>query len=741
MTGRKLVSGGLLVAVLTVASAAHAQATAQTGKTETADIEGLLNESIVTTASKSAQTGSSAPGQSTILTAEDMRRYGMHSLDEAIDFLSLGVATSKTMRGAEIGSRGVLISNDQGNHFLLLVNGHAVNEELYGAARFDRGAGIPMEMVDHIEVIVGPGSVLYGSNAMLGVINVITKQARSFSGTHLVLESELLTSWRAATGGGYDFRLFGSRAEVTTELEYYRQRGPSFSVGPQRVGQDIFTLAPYRLSRNGPPTGVWGGTLSESNYADVPSGLLRFKWRDLEINLHASLYKRGVPSYPRSLEPNADFDDPQNYELDRSIWADIKQRVPLSSIAELTARVYGDTFDYERYADISAKYRCQYVGVNTCRRGTFGNSRWGGAELQASFDWLQDSRLTTLFGVDGRLRTVSGKTDLSNYDTQALLASSTGLLRETDGLVGVYIQQTWDPSEWFGLNAGGRLDIYQRFGEHFSPRVAASTQPWRDAALKAVYSEAFRAPSWYEAKSAVGSQIPAEHLSPETVRSIELSLDQKLGTHRLVWGVFRSWWQDMVELYTLTPAELSAARQAGLAPFAATTGSQFRNVSSIENYGFNMGYEGSLAQSRLHYGANVTSAIARKVDSAGAETPVTVAPRVFGNARIAYELPQNLPTLAVAAHYLARRPADRAFDSGWNPSPYAPAQLELRGTVSGPMPAIKGLSYRASANYAFASVGAHAIGISQNAAQGLTNAPELNPIDTFRVTVGLQYDL
>lgn len=731
----RIAIGGLVVAMLATTSVSRAESAV-----ETDEIEGLLNESIVTTASKSAQTGSRAPGLSTTLTSEDIRRYGIHTIDEAIDFLSLGVATSRTMRGAEIGARGVLISNDQGNHFLLLVNGHAVNEALYGAARFDRGTGIPIEMVDHIEVIVGPGSVLYGSNAMFGVVNIITKHARAFSGTHLIVESELLTSFRAAAGGGYTFSLFGKKAEVTTEIEYFRQSGPSFAVGPQNVGTDIFALEPYRTSREGPPTGVWGGTFSRSNYSEIPSGLLRFQWRDLEVNLRGSWYKRGVPSYPRSVEPNADFDDPKNYELDRSFWVDVKQRIPLSSIAELSARVYGDTFDYERYADTSAKWRCQHVDVVTCRRGTFGNSRWGGAELQATFNWLQDSRLTTLFGVDGRLRTVASRTDLTDYDTGVLLESSTGLLKETDFIVGSYAQQTWDPSRWFGVNAGGRFDVYERFGQRFSPRIAVSTQPWRDASLKAVYSEAFRVPSWYEAASAVGSQIPAGKLSPETVRMVEFSIDQKLGTHRLVWGVFRSWWRDIIELHTLTPEELRIARTTGLAPFAATTGSQYRNVSSIENYGFNMGYDGSLAQGRLHYAVNVTSAIARRVESSGAETPLTVAPHVFGNARVSYDLPEDLPTLAIAAHYLARRPADRAFDSGWSPSPYAPAQLELRATVSGPVPVVNGLSYRASANYAFASVGAHAIGISQNASQGLTKAPELNPIDTFRVTVGLQYD-
>jgi len=105
-----------------------------------------------------------------------------------------------------------------------------VNEALFGAARFDRGAGIPMELVDHIEVILGPGSVLYGSSAMLGVINVVTKPARTFQGTHLVVESELLKSWRAAAGGGYEFSLFGQESSVALELEYYKQDGPAFKL-------------------------------------------------------------------------------------------------------------------------------------------------------------------------------------------------------------------------------------------------------------------------------------------------------------------------------------------------------------------------------------------------------------------------------------------------------------------------------------------------------------------------------
>src|SRR5260221_8824958 len=191
------------------------------GAGATANMRTLLNETIITTASKSAERGSTAPATSTLLTAEDMRRFGIHSIAEAIDFLSLGMVTSSSLRTADVGARGVLIPRDQGDHFLMLVDGHAVNEALYGAARFDRGAGIPMELVDHIEVTLGPGSVLYGSNAMLGVINVVTRRARVFDGTLVVLESEIAKSWRLAAGAGYQPKLFGIPTELTFALEYY----------------------------------------------------------------------------------------------------------------------------------------------------------------------------------------------------------------------------------------------------------------------------------------------------------------------------------------------------------------------------------------------------------------------------------------------------------------------------------------------------------------------------------------
>src|SRR5262249_27540625 len=153
--------------------------------------------------------------------------------------------------------------------------------------------------------------------------------------------------------------------------------------------------------------------------------------------------------------------------------------------------------------------------------------------------------------------------------------------------------------------------------------------------------------------------------------------------------VFRSWWADLVDAHVLTSAEVIDAQRRGL--LDVITGNhittQYRNVSSIDNYGFNAGYDGSFAEGRLRYAANVTGAIARRNDPDVGSAPLTVAPQFFGNLRLSYAPGGNLPTFAVAGHYLGPRPADRT--SAFDPPPVAPPLFELRATLSGPVPFVK----------------------------------------------------
>jgi len=696
------------------------------------DLQALLDEEVVTAASKRAERATTAPATSTILTAEDMRRYGIRSLADAIDFLSLGASTSDNLSGGEVGTRGVLITGDSNDHILLLVNGHAINEQLSGGMQLGPGAGIPFELIDHIEVIIGPGSVLYGSNAMLGVVNVVTKAAKDYRGAHVVLESSVLTSERVSAGAGVEFNLFGAPSEVTTQVEYYNQDGPAFSLGPQNTGIDPYTGSPGRYSQAITGTGIWGGVASHSYYAQVPSAFVHVVSGAFELDLSGSMFRHATPT------GGGDFDNSGTNTTDKSGYVDLRHHASLSSLIDISSRLYADIHDSSQHFITSRGVECPH-GNATCDFPNQGTSRWAGAEVQTLLHWKDDGTLITMLGVDARVRSVDYSAGSVNAQTGQSYFQ-TGYSGQ-DLPLGAYLEQTWQPLDWLGLNGGARLDRSNNDPAVLSPRLAATAQVWQGAIVKAVYSEAFRAPSWSENNGSGVFQIEATGLRPEKVRSSEASFEQRFGTQRILAGVFNTDWTNVVEIYQLTPTEALLAIQKGLSPQAYTSGiqlSQFRNAATLQNYGIEGSFEGSVAAGQLRYGLNATAALARRTDASGTE-PLVVAPSLFGNGHVSYALGGRLPTLALAAQVLGRRLADHALDGGFQPMPYAPPQLYLRTTISGAVPRVRGLSYRLIANIAATDSGPYVVGPVLRSTPTQRSA-ELNPVDRFRITLGLQYD-
>ncbi|HEX8791539.1 MAG TPA: TonB-dependent receptor [Polyangiaceae bacterium] len=739
--------GALLAATAVVAASAPALAQ------DTSDLQQLLAEPVITTASKSAETASVAPAMSTTITATDLRRYGIHTLAEALDFLSLGAWTSSNGTTTDVGARGVILPQDRGSHVLLLVDGHAVNEPIFGTALVDRGSGIPLEMIDHIEVILGPGSVLYGSNAMLGVINVITKRAKEWQGGHAVGEWEIGKGARAAAGVGL---VLGEDAEVTFMAEYYRQYGPSLNVLTEQNGFDEVALHPFQFHAGGPRDGVWGGTTTNTPRADIPSGVLHLTWRNFDVEMGGKIDKQSLPYDINDVSGEAYFDDPYAFQTNRHLWVDAKHHATLSEVVLLTSRVYADTYDYERTADTSAGAECLIYGSANCRADATGVGQWMGLEEQVSFDWLRDTSLVTLVGAEGRLRRVNTKTDTLDYD--AFVAGATRNIRSSydvigyrDETLGAYAQQTWRPTPWLGLNAGARLDVDPRFSPQVSPRAAATVNPWKGGTFKAIYAQAFRAPSIGESYSYGPDQLAAQNLRPEVERSVEGSLEQQIvGPNKLVFGVFRSWWDDLIELHLLSLQEIAQAEANGsLSLLNNSIVTQYRNLTTIEASGFDGGVEGATTDGSLRYALNVSAATTTFDDGRGPTHPVPVAPTIFGNARVSYDLPGALPTVALAGRVLGQRPTDRAFDGNFSPPPFVGPELGLRGTISGDIPILKGLSYRATIDYTSASFAPYVVGPVQSAvfagpqtgpAVVVGNPYVLAPLDTFRATVGLQWD-
>ena len=738
---------GLVALAWLAPAAARAQASGE--------LDELLGQSIVSTPSKGSETDTTAPATSSVISADDLRRHGIRSLDEAINYLSLGMATSTSGHTAEVGARGVLLNGDYGNHVLLLVDGHAQNEPWNGTAYFERGAGVPFEMIDHIEVILGPGSVLYGSQAMLGVINVVTKRAKDFSGLRLTAEADaslppaksggpaspgftqsLGGGYRFAAGYGREFELGKSPSEFTLGLDYYANRGPVWQLGPQNYGDDYVTGAPKNFGPKS-PAGTWGGLLRDADYYEVPAAYARFATGDFRAALRASTFRRGT-TYPDSLAAYAgDFDDAGNREIDRFLNLDLSQRFSLSSRVDLLVRGYGDLYDYEWYNRSSAAEDCPDGFVSGCRRFLEGVGRTLGGEVRAEVQW-PILRASTLLGVDAKVRDVEDSLTITENSGSGVLPSRGG--HRSDGLVAPYVAQTLSPTRFLDVNLGLRLDHDTRFGDKLSPRTAVGVTPWGGGRMKLIYAEAFRGPSAYELTySDPNSQIAAPHLGPETVRSLEGSFEQRFGKHRILVGIFRSWWRDLTDPTLLSSAELAAGIASGELTPGVTEASQYKNVAGVDNVGMNAGYEGAAVGGRLRFGANATVARTTVDDGDGSGGHrMTVAPQAFGNARTSYELGSNLPTIGLAIRVQGRRLADSYYEGGFASPPSAPPLVTARLALTGPFAPVPGLRYRVGGDYSFVSTEPYVIGAVLYASDETSRA-ELAPTRRAQVFVGLDY--
>jgi outer membrane cobalamin receptor len=728
---------------------------------DSSDLNALLTESIVSTPSNSSETATTAPATSSVVTASDLRRWGIHSLDEAINYLALGMVTTNPLEALEIGARGVLLTADFGAHVLVLVDGHAINEPWNGTAYFDRGLGIPLEMIDHIEVVLGPGSVIYGSQAMLGVIQVVTKRARDSAGYRLILEGglglptqhgggliapsfgssyldRLGTSYRIGAGMGREFSLLGQPTELTLHLEYFRQDGPSFELGPQQYGDDAVTGQLKDFGPRGTP-GVWGGVTYDSYYVEVPAGYARLVWGDFTLSARGSLYTRATPYIDSKVNPVGDFDDPQSNESDRFASFALEYASTVSQLLDFSLRGYTDLYRYHWLNRNSAAEDCFNGSPAGCTQELTAGGTKLGTESELEFSWLPELRLSTLLGAGLKGRLIDSNLDVRDRGTGTLAPAANDYSR-TDFAAALYAEQHMSPLRWLDVNAGLRWDYDQRAkGSALSPRSAVGMTLWDQGRLKLIYSQAFRAPSAYEIEYANPTyQIKPAALSAETVRSVEGSLEQRFGSQRILLGAFRSWWRDMVSLRALNATELAAALAGGQLDSGATEAYQYRNLAKIQNYGINASFEGSLLGDRLRYGLNLTDAVSRVDQGDGSPHELTVGPSLFGNARVAYDFSQPWPTLGLAMQYLGRRPADRAFDGGFAQTPYADPHVELRLTASGETPLLSGLGYRVIGDYAFAKTAPYVIGPNQDAADA-TTPYELAPVRRMQLFLELEY--
>lgn len=191
----------------------------------TLSFEDLMNIEVTST-SRRPESQHLAPGVVTVVSSQEIEQYGARHLRDVLDrIVGMQILSSRQYGHTKSSIRGMNAAHQEGS-VLVLLNGRPVREATDGGINFDIYQGFPLATIDHIEIIRGPGSVVYGTNAMAGVINLVTKDAKT-----AINETRVDIS-----GGSFNRRqlqisslLSGADYSVTVGANFIRSHGDDFT--------------------------------------------------------------------------------------------------------------------------------------------------------------------------------------------------------------------------------------------------------------------------------------------------------------------------------------------------------------------------------------------------------------------------------------------------------------------------------------------------------------------------------
>jgi iron complex outermembrane receptor protein len=264
-----------------------------------------LQELEVTSVSRRPERLSETASAIQVITGEDIRRAGATSLPEALRLASnLQVAQIDSRQWA-ISTRG--FNSSSGNKLLVLIDGRIAYSPLHSGVFWDV-QDTPLDDIDRIEVISGPGGALWGANAVNGVINITTKSARDTQGVVFAAGggSELhgVTGMRygGTIGDAVRFRAYGKYFDRgTSALPNGYQATDDWHIGQGGIRVDWATSSDNRFTLQ---SDLYDGRMAQqgTNDIDVNGGNVLGRWSrtlanasDLSLQLYYDRTHRNIP--------------------------------------------------------------------------------------------------------------------------------------------------------------------------------------------------------------------------------------------------------------------------------------------------------------------------------------------------------------------------------------------------------------------------------------------------------------
>ncbi|MDD5329803.1 MAG: TonB-dependent receptor [Sulfuricella sp.] len=439
-------------------------------------------------ASRHEQEIGEAPSSVSIITADEIRKYGHRTLADILASVR-GFSITNDRNYSYLGARGFNRPGDYNSRFLLLIDGHRLNDNIYDSALIGTEGVIDVDLIDHIEIIRGPSSSLYGNNAFFGVISVITRR-----GGHELKGPELAAA-AANNSTGKGRASYGNRLENGLEI--------LLSASSYRsAGYDSL----YYPEFDAPGTNNGFARNADADRSDSVFG--KFHFENFTLHTAFSTRTKNIPTASFGTV----FGDPGTRTTDQRGYLDLQYRADLTGFSDITARLYYDAYDYHGDYIYSAPDR---VNLDDAQ----GNSL--GAEILYSRKLATGHKLTLGAEYKDNLRQ-----DQSNRDITGLFLDD----RRKSLNWGAYAQDEFTLGDNWLVNAGLRHDYSQTAGGSTNPRLALIYRPRETTAWKFLYGSAFRAPNVYELYYNDGgnTQKASQGLKPETIKTAEVVLEQSL---------------------------------------------------------------------------------------------------------------------------------------------------------------------------------------------------------------------
>ncbi|MFO0590875.1 MAG: PEGA domain-containing protein [Polyangiaceae bacterium] len=447
----------------------------------------------VAAASRFVEDIEDAPSSVTIIDGQELRAFGYPTIGEALRG-TRGIALSYDRVYWSAAIRGLGDPRDYNNRLLVLQDGTVMNDNILAASFIGQDARADLEDVERIEVVRGPGSLVYGTGAMSGVVNLVPKPKEGETSGHVSAGTYENGTLHGRAGFYVNFNK-SKTAGMWASVSGARSNGFDLQVEPRSAPYTTSTINQVDFFRSiGTAGRLWAGPVTAQWFYHSRS--------------------QTVPTGPYLMNPN----DARVLYKDDRFMSEVRVEPKISDSFSFLVRAFAQRYTYHGdyvYAPppISYNYTEDYGGTwfggearavitpNKAIRLTVGGEVQGNPEANMTGCYRQDYVTTdpkTGEYVDFYAKN-NNHCPKFTTDTTGAITSLTLLDVKQSYVTGaVYGLADWGAAKWIRLSGGVRGDFSSLLAPQIVARGAIILKPWTGGVMKFMGGNAFRRPSIFE---------------------------------------------------------------------------------------------------------------------------------------------------------------------------------------------------------------------------------------------------